>query len=187
MTAEKIIERIKKDTEIEIKQIQKDTQQQITKIINEAKTAAKQQAEKIIHQGKLESENQRKILVSQANQDIKRDIMNARETIIEQCFTKAHHELSTLKESMYRETVKKLLENGYQKLKGDCTVLVSRDLDREIAQQMGVQVIGSVETAGGMVIKSSDGRVTLDHTFDGILKRKKDEIRRQVGKLLFPT
>jgi len=77
------------------------------------------------------------------------------------------------------------MEDGCKKLERHCNVLISRGIDKEIAKNMDIKVIGTVETAGGIIIKSNDGRITLDHTFDGILKRKKEEIRRKVGKLLF--
>ena len=185
MTAEKILERIKKDSEKEIKEILKEAEKQAASIINDAKKEAKHEVEKILSDGKRQGDNIKKIIVSKANQDAKREIMTAREKIIEECFTKAHHKLSTLKEAEYKKTVAKLMRDGCKKLEGQCTIAVSRDIDREIAESMGVKVYGTVETAGGVVIKSGDGRITLDHTFDGILKRKKDEIRRKVGKLLF--
>ena len=50
---------------------------------------------------------------------------------------------------------------------------------------MGLKVTGAVEASGGVILKSSDGGITLDNTFEGILKRKKNEIRIKVGKLLF--
>jgi len=185
MTAEKILERIKKDSEKEIKQILKEAEKQISIIIKDAKEDAKQESDKILSDGKQQAENIKKIIISKASQDARREIMNAREKIIDECFIKAHHELSTLKGAEYKNVVKKLIEDGCNKLNGQCTVLISRDIDREIATSMGLQVIGTVETAGGIVIKSRDGRITLDHTFDGIMKRKKDEIRRKVGNLLF--
>jgi V/A-type H+-transporting ATPase subunit E len=185
MTAEKIIERIKNDSEKEIEQIQKEADRQATSIINEAKKEAQKEAKKILADGKKQGENVQKILVSKANQDAKRETMNAREKIIEDCFTKAHHKLSTLKESEYRKIVTKLIENGSKKLDGKCDVIISRGYDREIAENMGFKIIGTVEKSGGVILKSSDARVTLDQTFDGIIKRKKEEIRRKVGKLLF--
>jgi len=185
MTAEKIIERIKKDSEKEINQILKEAEEQAAGIINDAKKEAEQEAEKIISNGKIQSENIQKILVSKANQDAKRETMNAREEIIEQCFTKAHHKLSTLNEAEYKKIVTKLMKDGCDKIEGECNALVSRDIDREIAENTGVKIIGTIETAGGVIIKSSGERITLDYTFDGILKRKKDEIRRKVGKLFF--
>ena len=111
--------------------------------------------------------------------------MNAREHIIEECFTKAHHELSILKGAGYERLVKKLMLNGQKKLGEKCRVMVTRDVDRKIAEELGISITGKVESAGGVVLISSDGKVTLDHTFDGILKREKDKIRIKVGKLLF--
>jgi len=185
MTAEKIIERIKNDSEKEIKQIKKEADRQATSIINEAKKEAQQEAEKILADGKKQGENIQKLLVSKASQEAKRKTMTAREKIIEDCFTKAHHELSTIKELEYRKIVTKLIENGSKKLDGKCNVIITRSYDREIAENMGFKVTGTVEKSGGVILKSIDGKVTLDQTFDGILKRKKEEIRRKVGKLLF--
>ena len=148
MTAEKIIERIKKDSEKEIKQILNEAEKQVSSIFNEAKKEAKQESEKILSNGKKQSENIKKIIVSKANQDVKREIMKAQEKLIEECFTKAHHKLSTLDKAKYKKIVTKLMEEGCRKLGGHCTILGSRDTDREIARNKGLKVIGSVETVG---------------------------------------
>lgn len=185
MTAEKIIERIKRDSEKEIKQILKEAEKQVSSIFNEAKKEANQESEKILSNGKKQCENIKKIIISKANQDAKREIMKAQEKLIDECFTKAHHKLSTLDRAKYKKIATKLMEEGCRKLGGRCNILGSRDIDKEIARNKGLKVIGIVETAGGIIIKSNDGRITLDLTFDGILKRKKDEIRRKVGTLLF--
>ena len=185
MTAEKIIERIKKDSEKEIKEILKEAEKQATQIINDSKKEAEKEAKKILQDGEKQSENIKKIQISKASQDAKRNIMNAREKIIDNCFTKAHHELSTLSETAYKRVVTKLMEDGLKKLGGQCNVIVSRSNDREIARNMGLEVIGTVEKSGGVILRSIDGKITLDNTFDGVLKRKKDEIRRKVGTVLF--
>ena len=111
--------------------------------------------------------------------------MNAREKIIDDCFIKAHHKLSTLDEKKYKEIVNFLMRDGSKKLGGKCTVIVSRDIDKKIAKNIGLEITGSVESSGGIILQSNDGKVTLDHTFAGILKREKDKIRIMVGKLLF--
>ncbi len=185
MTAEKILERIKKDSEKEINQILKEAKKQAASIIDIARKGAEVESEKILSSGKNQGENIKKILVSKANQDAKREIMKAREKIIEECFAKAQRRLSTLKEAEYKKIVTKLIEAGLKKLDGQCTIVVSRDIDRKIAKGMGLKVTETVEASGGVILKSSDGGITLDNTFEGILKRKKDEIRIKVGKLLF--
>ena len=183
--AEKIIEQIKKDSEKEINQILKEAEKQTASIIDIARKEAQVESERILSNGKRQAENIKKILVSKASQDVKREIMKAREKIIEECFIKAHHKLSTLNEKEYKKIVTKLMEDGYKKLNEQCTIHTSRDIDREIAENMGLKITGTVETSGGIVLKSLDGRITLDHTFDGILQREKDKIRIKVGKLLF--
>ena len=185
MTAEKIIEQIKKDSEKEINQILKEAEEQASRIISDIKKEAEQESDKILSEGKKQSENIMKILVSKANQDIRRDIMNAREKIIDDSFTKAHHELSILKGERYEKLVKKLIEDGQKKLGEDCKIFVTRGIGKKIAEKLGLKIAGNVESSGGVVLKSADGKVTLDHTFDGILKREKDKIRIKVGKNLF--
>ncbi len=185
MSAEKIINQIKKDSEKEVKQILDEAKKQALIIIDNVKKDAKIEAEKIIGGGKTQSENVKKILISQANQDAKRDAMNAKEDIIEDCFTKAHHELSILKGTNYETLSGKLIEGGRNKLGGNCSVLFSRAADKKIAETLGISIHGRIEASGGVILKSEDGRITLDHTFDGILKREKDKMRIKVGKLLF--
>jgi vacuolar-type H+-ATPase subunit E/Vma4 len=185
MTAEKILEQIKKDSEKEIKQILKEADKQTASIIDSARREAEVESKKILSSGMKQGENIKKILVSKASQDVKREIMNAREKIIEECFTKAHHRLSILKEAEYEKIVTKLIEDGCKKLDEQCTIIVSRGIDRKIAESMGLKATGSIEASGGVILKSGDGRITLDNTFDGILRREKDKIRIKVGKLLF--
>ncbi|UCF49567.1 MAG: V-type ATP synthase subunit E [Thermoplasmatales archaeon] len=185
MTAEKIIEQIKKDTDLEIKKIKKDAEDQAKIIISNAKKEAEEDVKKILYDGKIKSENIKKIHISKANQDIKREIMNAREQIIDLCFSKAHHELSILKGKNYEKIVENLIKDGMKKLGGKCSIITSRAADKTIAGKLGLSVIGRIEKTGGVIIKSADGKVTLDYTFDGILEREKGKIRRKVGKILF--
>ena len=185
MSAEKIINQIKKDSQIEINQIQKETEKQIKTIVGNAKQEAEVESEKILADGKKQSENIKKILVSKASQAVKRDMLKAKEKIIEECFVSAHHELSILPENKYKKIVTRLMKDGKQKLGGNCTVLVCRDVDKKIAEELGLSISGNIETCGGIKIKSDDGRITLDYTFDGTLHREKDEIRIKVGKLPF--
>ena len=185
MSVEKITQQIKKDSEKEVKQILSDAQKQAKQILEEAKKEAQNEAEKILENGKKQSENVGKILVSKAHQESKRAMMNAKEGIIEECFIKAHSKFSKLNEAEYKKTVRTLIENGIKKIGGDCQILVSRSTDKKIVQDIGLNVTGNVEASGGIILLSKNGKITLDHTFDGILKREKDRIRIKVGKLLF--
>ncbi len=185
MSAEKIIEQIKKDTEKEVKYIKQEAEKQAKAIIETAKDKAEVEAEKILKNGINQSENLKKILLSKANQDVKKEIMNSKEKIIENCFTKAIHELSILKGEKYERIVRKLIKDGQEKLGKKCVLFITRDVDKKIARDLGINVVGTTESSGGILLKSVDEKIILNHTFDGILKREKDKIRIKVGSLLF--
>ena len=185
MSAEKIIKQIQKDSQNEIKQNIKNTDKIVKEILEIAKKEAEEQVKKIEEQGKQKNENLRKILISKASQDAKKQIMVAEEKIIEECFVKAQHALSTIEPKKYKEIVTRLIIDGKKKLGENCIVLVSRDIDREIAKSQGLKTGETIDACGGIIIRSQDGKITLDHTFDGIFRREKDKIRIKVGKLLF--
>jgi vacuolar-type H+-ATPase subunit E/Vma4 len=185
MSAEKIIEQIKIDSDNEIKLIKQEAENQVKILLENEKKEAKIEAEKIIKNGEKKSENLKKILISKTNQDVKREIISAREKIIDECFSKALHKLSTLKEKNYERLVRKLIRDGQKKLGKNCTILATRDIDKKIARDLGIDITGTIESSGGILLKSADGKAILDHTFDGILKREKYQIRTKVGKLLF--
>ena len=185
MSAEKIIAQIKKDAEKEINEIKKETEKQVKNIIENAKKEANIDAEKIIQNGKKESENTEKIIISKAHQESKREIMKSKEKIIEDCFVKAHQKLSMIKEKEYSKTIDEYLKDGVKKLGNNCNVLISREEDKVIIRRYNLEISGHIEASGGIKLISSDGRIILDYTFDGILKRDKDRIRNKVGKMLF--
>jgi len=185
MSAEKIIQQIKKEAEKEIQEIQKEVEKQAKIIIEEAKKEGKKEAEKIFESGEKQSDNIEKIVISKANQDVKREIMKAKEKIIEGCFVKAHQKLSFVKGKEYENIIDQYIKDGTEKLGKECSIMISREEDKKIIQKHGLISSGHVEASGGVKLVSKDGRIILDYTFDGILKRDKDKIRNKVGKPLF--
>ncbi|MBS3778303.1 MAG: hypothetical protein KGY50_03300, partial [Candidatus Thermoplasmatota archaeon] len=135
--------------------------------------------------GKQQAENRKKILISHAHQNAKRKEMNAREYIIETCFDKAIEQLSNLDEASYKKLVKPLIEHGRKQIPGSCTLKISKKVDEEIAKELNIPVSGETSASGGIILLSEKGTITIDNTFEGILKREKQRIRVEVGKLLF--
>lgn len=187
MSAEKIIERIKSDAEKQVKHLMADAEKQSQNIIKTAKAEAQKESEAIHSKGQLESENTKKILISKATQEVRREMMNAREEMIEQCFSQALEKLGALPEDQYRRFITMLLKDGKKRLGDKCTVSVSRSSDRDIATQENLTVQDTLKSIGGILMQSADGKITIDYTFERLLNRKKDEIRIHVGKLLFPS
>jgi len=185
MSAEKIIKQIKHDSQKEVDAILQQAHTEAEQILNQAEQQAKQQATRLLEEGKRQSENLKKIQLSKASQEMKRQIMSEQEKLIDECFIKAQHELSKLSDHQYKTILRNLMRDGQQRLGKHCTVKISRPIDKQIASDLGIEITGSIESSGGVILVSDDGRIILDYTFEGILKREKQTIRIKVGKLLF--
>ena len=111
--------------------------------------------------------------------------MNFKEEIINECFVKAHQKFSTVKGKVYEDTISKYIQKGVKKLDNDCSIQTSRSEDKNILEKLGLKTSGNIEASGGIKILSKDGKIILDYTFDGILKRDRNKIRNKIGKLLF--
>jgi vacuolar-type H+-ATPase subunit E/Vma4 len=69
---------------------------------------------------------------------------------------------------------------------GECVVAPSRDVDRQIAKEIGVMATREkINALGGVIVRTKDGNREIDNTFDGILDRRMEEIRIKVAKKLF--
>ncbi|MFO7677062.1 MAG: V-type ATP synthase subunit E [Thermoplasmatota archaeon] len=185
MTAEKIIQKIRSDAQQKSKVIADDADKKVKEIQTQAKKEADEQAKQILSEGKIQAENAKKILLTKTEQESKRSVMNEKEDIISQCFSQAMAELSHLSEKKHKEIVSGFLKKGIAKLGTNCEVIVSKPYLKEVAKKQDLNVSGSINAIGGVVIRSGDGTSTLDYTFESIVKRKKASIRVEVGKLLF--
>jgi V/A-type H+/Na+-transporting ATPase subunit E len=185
MSAETIVNKIKSDAEQKGVEIKKEAEKQAQTIKEEATNNAKKHADEILEKGKEQAENKKKIMISQAHQNAKRNEMNAKEEIIESCFTNAIERLAKMDDVSYNKLVKQLIEHGKKQISGSCTVRVSSERDKKISEKLGIPVTGKTDATGGIILQSKDGTITIDNTFEGILKREKQEIRVKVGKLLF--
>jgi len=185
MSAEKIINQIKKDAEKKVNKIIKQAEKQSNENLENIIKNTEKQAEMIISDGKIKAENIKSVLISKAKQEEKKEILNAKEKIIDECFLKAHHRLCTLTDDEYKKIVSTFIKNGIDKLGKNCKIIITRDIDKEIAKKFSLSITGETEAAGGIILVSKDERITLDNTFDTILKREKNKLRIKVGKLLF--
>ena len=185
MSAEKIITRIHDDSEKQIRQIIKKAENNAEELIQTAKKEAQQEAERIFAMGETQSENIKKIHISKAHQEARREVSNVKEHIIDECFTQAFQRLSEIPDDHYKDIITQLINEGKKKLGDSCVAIISGERDGEIAKMEKVPVKGIIAASGGVILQSEDGKIAIDNTFEGILKRKRNTIRIEVGQLLF--
>lgn len=186
MSAETIINKIKSDAQQKVNKIKEEAKRKREIITKDAIEKANTEVKEIKEKGKQQAELKKKIMISQAHQLAKRNEMNAKEDIIETCFKKAIDHLAKMDETSYKKLVKQLIKQGKKEIPGNkSTLKISNDVDKQLASEMNIEVTGETGASGGVILQSEQGTITIDNTFEGILKREKQRIRVTVGQLLF--
>jgi len=186
MSAEAIIQQIKKDAEQEIKKINKEKEHAIKDITTRYQNETKEQQALLLEKGKQDTQNIQKIALSKANQEAKRQQMQTREHLIETCFNQAFQQLATIDDKQYEKIINRYIDQGREQINDTFYIQSSKPQDKIIAKKHNITVKGSIQATGGIKLISEKGTKTIDSTFEGILKKRKQDIRVQVGTILFP-
>ena len=186
MSAEAIIQQIKQDAEKEINEIKKETKEKTNEIIVRIQKITDEMKQQMLDKGEQEAENLKKIEISKANQEAKRKQMKTKEKLIDTCFQDAIQKLNELDDGQYEKIIIKLIKKGREQINDSFYIQSSKPLDKKIAEKQKITVKGSIDASGGIRLISEKGTITIDNTFEGILTRKKQEIRVHVGNILFP-
>ena len=186
MGIEAIISKIEEDSNREAERILSEAKKEVKRKIKEAERKAKDDGDKILLRAEREIENWKKSQIAKIKQQIKKQILNKKEEVITESFDRAKETLKKLSGEGYRSIIKNLIEIGIRDVGRDCIVAPSRDEDIAVARELGINVSNKrINAIGGVIIKSEDGKITIDNTFEAIIERKKEDIRSEIGKLLF--
>jgi len=194
---EKIIAKIEEDAKAEADKIISEAKAQAEEIRKEAEAKAKAKREEILSRGRREAEQERARIVANAKLKARKAVLDAREEVIKEAFSKAQEALAKIaKEERYPEILKKLVLEAVDTIGADVEVLARKEdkkiftkaFLKEIEKEAKVKVTLAKETIssiGGVVVRSKDGRSEVDNTFETRLERISSELRRKVAKVLF--
>jgi V/A-type H+-transporting ATPase subunit E len=131
----------------------------------------------------------------------KRELLEKREQLIKSVIEAAEKEIRAYASSdKYGKELVKIAVDACKKL-GSSRVVIqanSRDLKAlekskvQIAKELGgtdeeasVSFGEPIQATGGVLVRTMDGKVEIDETFDGRMKREFDALRVKVAKVLF--
>jgi V/A-type H+-transporting ATPase subunit E len=190
---ENITGRIKKDAT-------QKARQQIDKAKKEADVIAKKSARELQKDKKtLEMDAEKAIklqksrAISEAKLEARKIMLAAKEEVITSAFTMANERLTGLSpaenETYLRNAIKNATTILGRDLKLSCNpkdaALITK-LTSEIAPGSTV-VSDNTNSMGGAVIRAKDGSAQIDDTFEGLLARMKNTLRKEVAETLFKT
>jgi vacuolar-type H+-ATPase subunit E/Vma4 len=204
-STDKIIDQILKDAREEAKNIVEETKKSAEMLLENRKQSARQNVEKEVISLLKRAEDKADIIKRKVATDIKRRaswIVSAeKERLVTDVLNEVKNRLVNLQKSEeYLPILEKLIVDAGIVL-GDGTlevVLNENDsslplkldiLGKKITKRTGVrtQLKFSKQTikAAGVIVKTSDGRIFVDNTFEAILSRREKELKLRIARILF--
>jgi len=192
--ANEILEDVKREAEEAIHEAEKKAEETLKK--------AKKEAEKIRNQllaeAKEEGEVERRKILSQTEMEVRNRLLEEKENLINEAFSRALNRLEDfIQTEEYYDCLLQLISSAAKKIcSKDLIIYVnSRDKERllkkgfkRFCREADVKLKLADETLnrlGGCIIKTPDGRVSYDNTFENRLERLKHTLRIKVAKILF--
>lgn len=185
---DRIIERIKKESEAKVKEILDSTNDEVKNIRKRNEKETRKMVEKIKQEYEKEAAVIRNTIVSGAKIESKRVQLDAREDIINECFRRSEKKLANIEGKEYEKFLNRSIKEGGD-IVGKNAVAGCTEKDsgivKKIASVLNVAVDEKfLNSTGGVVIKSEDGKIRVDNTFEGILSRNKELLRKDVAEIL---
>jgi len=188
MTIDKIIQKIKAETAVNVDKILKDAQKTTKEMKLKAKKELTEQLEKIRDDGEKRITIMRNIHLSEARRASSRNILNAKEELIETSFAQAREQLRTLTGQEYRDIMTRLIKESLALIGDTGVATLTREEDKAILSSFpNITVKPKLAPGlGGLIIESKDGKLVVDNTFEAILNRHREDIRTEVANILYP-
>jgi len=199
---EMILEEAKKSAEHIIQDAQKSAEETLEKQRQLGVQKANESARLLFK--KAESEAELNKLNSMANAKIKANwvILSKKETWIDNVLNEVKNELKILTQSKkYLPILEKLITEAGVILGGkelevllneqDSTLPLKLDeLAKEISEKTGFKTKLKLseekpEVIGGAIVRTANGKIIMDNTFEDILKRREKEIKSKIAEILF--
>lgn len=193
---EKIVKKINEDAEAEASKILNEARTQAEKIKRDANAEADEIYSEILPKYKREAEQEKQRIVANAKLRARKAVLDAKEDVIKFAFNTAETKLQKLPKKDYTKVLEKLIIEGVEALDAD-TVVIARKEDskainsallKRVSEKTGFKVTKVreyINVMGGVVLRSSDGKIEVNNTFETRLERFRDELRKEVAGLLF--
>jgi V/A-type H+-transporting ATPase subunit E len=192
--ANEILEDVKKDSE----KIIRDAEKKAEEILRDAKTEAERRHVQLLAEAKEKGEIEQKKTKSLTAMEIRNRRLQVKEEHINAVFDKALVRLKQFVESeSYPDYLLAFIEEAAEKIESDKLIVYVNSKDHEwlangklneLSEKLGVKLTLANETEsclGGCIVKTLDGKLAKDNTFEKRLQALKPILRIEVAKILF--
>jgi vacuolar-type H+-ATPase subunit E/Vma4 len=192
--ASEILDDVKKESELVIR----DAEKKAEEILRDARTEAESRRARILAETREKGVIEQKKAQSLTAIEVRNRLLQVKEEQVDAVFDKVFARLKEFVESeSYYSYLLKFIEEAVKKIESERLVVYVNSKDREwlangkldeLSEKLGVKLALADETEsclGGCIVKTSDGKLSHDNTFEKRLQALKPILRIKVAKILF--
>ena len=193
-----IVEEIMREARAEAVRIISNAKADAEKTLEKVKTKARKAEDKALAEARERGELIYDEMLAEGRMKAKREIIRKKDKILngvlKQAEAKLHRYVSTR-----RYNVVKLAIEACKKMDSDSIVIYSNKNDLLELRKSKAKIISElsnkgdvdisfgkqIETIGGVLVTTGDGKIEIDDTFEGRIRRKVDDLRVAASRVLF--
>ena len=204
--AQKITDQIlidaREDAESLIIETRKSAEIMLERQVELGRQKAAERVSSIVGKARNESDITRGMVFSDVRRKAGWMVLSEKERLITNVLDEAKSRLTALAKTQKHvaELERMILDAGIALGGGELQILLN---DRDSALSLNLNAISKaiskktgnmtelglskerIKVSGGVIVKSADGKVVLDNTFEAILKRRERELRLKIARTLF--
>lgn len=199
--AQLIAEDIIKEAEKKAAEVIREAKREASAILETARQGIKEEEERGLRQALARSERVYEEIMAEGRMRAKKETLQKKEGFISGVFKGAEEKLRTHVASKdYEEDLIRIAIDACRKLGSSDVVIRANRRDLKILQRFKEQIVSElssgggvintsfgepVQTIGGVVVGVPDGKVEIDETFEGRMRREFEALRVKVARALF--
>ncbi len=182
MGLDSVLKEISREGEERINQIKKEGETEAGKILERAEKEVAEILEKAKTEAEREAERRKRQEISSANLEVKRKLLTRKKELLDEVLERLKEKVADLSTRERRDLLRKILEtHGREGARVYCS---ERD-QKDIKKLSDLEIAGTIDCIGGVIIESEDGNVRLNYTFDEILQQVYERNIKEVSERLF--
>ena len=181
MGLEIVLNDITEGAQAEIRRIETEAKETSDSILEGARQASRESLGSRLAEVEENLEKQRQQVLSSANLEVKRIMLNKRKALLDEVYDQALESIKTLPAEKNEEYLKILIEKYEQ---NGSIIYSNADSEAAVRKLSSLKYGGNIDCIGGIVVENEDGTIRLDYTYDLILKTVYDRSLKSISDIL---
>ncbi len=177
MSIETFIQEIENRKRKEIEGMEKDLQENKSKLQVEMNHIIKETQERFSIEAKVKSDRELARIIEASKLQAKKIIFDSINANMQSAFVVIRQEIENYtKNPQYKKALESMINNSKKKL-GQNIIVHCREEDKSILKELGVTTGKSIKTLGGIIAENKEGTRELDLTFEELLRTNEDQVK----------